>query len=68
MPEGELRVQAKQAKAHAEQKRGEATSLEAESQQAEARAEELEQEARRARYFPSGCAQIPGRLMGRRSC
>ena len=45
-------LQAKQARAHAEQKRGEATSLEAEHQQAEARANELEQEARRARCYP----------------
>ena len=38
--------------AHAEQKRGEATSLEAESQQAEARAEELEQEAQARQVLP----------------
>ena len=51
-PQGRLHVQAKQARAHAEQKKGEATSLEAEHQQAEARANELEQQARRARCFP----------------
>ena len=67
-PKKRLHVQAKQARAHAEQKRGEATSLEAESQQAEARANELEQEARRARCFPQDRAQIPGRPTVRCSC
>ena len=59
MPVSRLQVQVKQARAHAEQKKGEATSLEAEAQQAKARAEELEEEARRARCFPFRLSLAP---------